>query len=272
MLSKLKMVLRPETEYSMSINMASAMHGVLMELIKPDYAEYLHADSMRPYSQYLSVSGEDMIWTVSALRDDAYENIIKVLLSDELDEIHLKRHDLKLMIASKEMTQMSEKDLSASFYREDSSRFIKIRFMSPTAFKQSGRYTFYPDLSCIYGSLMRRMDLVSDKNRMYDDDLLEELTRQSEIMRYDLRSVNYHLEGVKIPAFTGWIMIKVHGAQSLVNYVNMLMRFGEFSGTGIKTSLGMGAMKILKKQEKVNESKSGDNNSPQSKYKGDGKK
>ena len=225
MLSKLKMVLRPETEYSMSINMASAMHGVLMELIKPDYAEYLHADSMRPYSQYLSVSGEDMIWTVSALRDDAYENIIKVLLSDELDEIHLKRHDLKLMIASKEMTQMSEKDLSASFYREDSSRFIKIRFMSPTAFKQSGRYTFYPDLSCIYGSLMRRMDLVSDKNRMYDDDLLEELTRQSEIMRYDLRSVNYHLEGVKIPAFTGWIMIKVHGAQSLVNYVNMLMRF-----------------------------------------------
>ena len=32
------------------------------------------------------------------------------------------------------------------------------------------------------------------------------------------------------------------------------------------------AMKILKKQEKVNESKSGDNNSPQSKYKGDGKK
>ena len=272
MLSKLKMVLRSETDHSMSINMASAMHGVLMELIKPDYAEYLHTESMRPYSQYLSISGEDMIWTVSALSDDAYENIIKILLADELDGIYLKRHDMKLKITSRELTQLPEKDLSASFYREDSSRFIKIRFASPTAFKQSGRYTFYPDLSCIYGSLMRRMDLVSDKNRMYDDDLLEELARQSEIIRYDLRSVNYHLEGVKIPAFTGWITIKVRGAQSLVNYVNMLMRFGEFSGTGIKTSLGMGALKILKKQEKVSENVSEDNNSPQSKYKGDGKK
>ena len=249
MLSKLKMTLRSEKENSMSVNMASAMHGALMELIETEYAEYLHTESMRPYSQYLSIENGEMVWTVSSLDDEAYEKIIKVLMDEELEDIYIRKHDMKLKIGSKELTQLSSKDLSSSFYREDSSRFIKLRFVSPTAFKQKGRYTFYPDISCIYGSLMRRMDLTDARNGMFDEDLLDELTSRSEIIRYDLKSVNYHLEGVKIPSFVGWITIKVNGAQSLVNYVNMLMKFGEFSGAGIKTSLGMGALKILKKQD-----------------------
>lgn len=250
MLSKIKIILKPEEPVNMSINMSSVMHGVLMELIGQETAEKLHTESLRPYSQYLEIADDQMIWYVCSLNEFAHEKIIKVLLDESIKAIYLKKHKVKFDIVSKELKNLPVKELSAGFYRENSDRYVKLRFLTPTAFKQSGKYTFYPDLSCIYGSLMRRMDFVSLRSGMYDDDLLEELTRRSEIVGYNLRTVNYHLEGVRIPAFIGWITIKVTGAQSLINYVNMLMRFGEFSGVGIKTSLGMGALKIMEGSKK----------------------
>ena len=41
------------------------------------------------------------------------------------------------------------------------------------------------------------------------------------------------------------ITIKLHGTDTMANFVNMLFEFGEYSGVGIKTSLGMGYMKII---------------------------
>ena len=38
----------------------------------------------------------------------------------------------------------------------------------------------------------------------------------------------------------------MHGTSTMVNFANMLFRFGTYSGIGIKTSLGMGSFKILK--------------------------
>lgn len=35
----------------------------------------------------------------------------------------------------------------------------------------------------------------------------------------------------------------------MANFVNMLFEFGEYSGVGIKTSLGMGYMKIINEGE-----------------------
>lgn len=252
MLSKIKITLRPERPVNMSVNMSSVMHGVLMELVGRETAEYLHTESLRPYSQHLEIADDEMIWNVCSLTEFAYEKIVKVLMDEGLKEIYLKKHDVKFNIISRELTELPVKELSAGFYRENSDRYVKLRFLTPTAFKQNGKYTFYPDLSCIYGSLMRRMDFVSLRNGMYDEDLLEELTKRSDIVSYNLRTVKYHLEGVRIPAFIGWITIKITGAQSLINYVNMLMKFGEFSGLGIKTSLGMGAVKIIEASDKKN--------------------
>jgi len=65
------------------------------------------------------------------------------------------------------------------------------------------------------------------------------------VIRYDLKSVSFSLEGVKIPSFIGKITIKLHGTDTMANFVNMLFEFGEYSGVGIKTSLGMGYMKII---------------------------
>ena len=76
-------------------------------------------------------------------------------------------------------------------------------------------------------------------------DTLEQICEHAQVIRYDLKSVSFSLEGVKIPSFIGKITIKLHGTDTMANFVNMLFEFGEYSGVGIKTSLGMGYMKII---------------------------
>ena len=103
---------------------------------------------------------------------------------------------------------------------------------------------FYPDIHCIFQSLMAKYDAAVKENQMLDDEALEQLCQNAKIIRYDLKSVNFALEGVKIPSFIGKITIKMRGTQTMANFANLLIKFGTFSGVGIKTSLGMGSYKI----------------------------
>ena len=72
------------------------------------------------------------------------------------------------------------------FYESDSSPYIQLHFMTPTAFKQKGRYLFYPDIRCIFQSLMNKYDSAVRDEIMADEDTLEQLYESSQIIRYDL--------------------------------------------------------------------------------------
>ncbi len=78
-----------------------------------------------------------------------------------------------------------------------------------------------------------------------DETLMNAIFTDCEICEYKLRSTRFFVEKTKIPAFIGRVTIKIRGTQDFTRLVNMLLRFGEFSGTGIKTSMGMGAYKII---------------------------
>ncbi|MDE7307747.1 MAG: CRISPR system precrRNA processing endoribonuclease RAMP protein Cas6, partial [Lachnospiraceae bacterium] len=72
----------------------------------------------------------------------------------------------------------------------------------------------------------------------------------SEIVQYQLKSIFYCIGKNKIPAFIGQITVKVNGPQLMVNFANLLFRFGEYSGIGIKTAMGMGNIKLLERDKK----------------------
>ena len=57
----------------------------------------------------------------------------------------------------------------------------------------------------------------------------------------------FGVEGVKIPAYQGSLSLKLLGPQQVVNLVHMLLRFGMYSGVGIKTAMGMGAFQIAER-------------------------
>ena len=138
------------------------------------------------------------------------------------------------------------------FYSGDAGRCFTIEFNTPTAFKKEGRYSFYPELFNIYHSLMMRFDSVSTRGGMYSEDTLEQLTNSTEIVDYNLRSLRFGLEGVRIPSFLGKIRIRIHGSQTMINFANLLFHFGNYSGIGIKTALGMGSVRITEQRRKEN--------------------
>lgn len=223
--------------------MSSLFHGVLMENIPSEYADYVHYSQLHPYTQHLEINKECTKWVVTCLNDQAREYIIEQGI-DNLNEFDLKRQNIHVRIIDRMESTLSEQELTHQFYNEQASNLVRIRFVTPTAFKQAGRYLFLPDIRCIYQSLMNKYDASAESNVMMDEEVLDQLTEDTFMTGYRLQSVSFQLEGVRIPAFIGEVRWKIKGPQTMVNYANMLLKFGTFSGVGIKTSLGMGAVEI----------------------------
>lgn len=254
MLACLRMKLKCHEE--LSYQMSSLFQGALMELLPTEYAEYLHISKLHPYAQHLEVREGTWYWVVNCLEKEAYDVIILQTLMLR-ESVTIRKGNLTVILEEKFLEQQSHKKLAESFYEETSDRYIQLHFVTPTAFKSHGKYLFYPDIRCIYQSLMCKYDAVTKEESLIDEEALEELAGCAEIIRYDLKSVPFHLEGVKIPAFIGKITLKLGGTQTMVNFANMLFRFGEFSGVGIKTGMGMGTYKIIEKEKgKIRDGKS----------------
>lgn len=245
MLTRLE--LRLESKEELANQMAPFFHGALMEKLPEEYAWELHQSKLHPYAQHLEMRDRQWYWVVTCLEERAAEWIIGAL--KDLETVEIRKKKMVVGVADRKLYRLSHQELMEAFYREEASRYLQVRFLTPTAFKQQGRYLFYPDLRCVYQSLMNKFDLSTQEETMADEDTLEQLREYSEIVRYRLQSASFPLEGVKIPSFLGTITVKVKGSQTMANFARALFRFGGFSGVGIKTALGMGAIQLLEKGE-----------------------
>ena len=234
-------------------NKTSSFHGALMEIIDEDYAEFLHEQGLKPYSQHLQVEDDKVTWHINALSAEAYRKIIEPVLDKNFIEFRLEHDDRTIRILDKKLQSCSLDELFQDFYANDAANIFRIVFLTPTAFKKDGKYSFYPEIYNIYQSLMRRFDEVSDRGNMFSQNTLEQLTESTEVVGYSLRSVKFSLEKVRIPAFVGSITLKIHGAQTMCNFARLLFEFGNYSGIGIKTAIGMGSVNITERRRTDND-------------------
>ncbi len=242
MLARLDMKL--ECTETLSYQMSSLFHGAIMEMISKEYAEYLHHSQLHPFTQHLERRGKEWHWIVCCMDETAIQYMMKEALL-QLEVIEIKKRGLQITIAEKDYSIIEQKKLLEDFYEKQSGRYIELHFVTPTAFRQRGRYLFYPDIRCIYQSLMNKYDAVTEEESMLDEEALEQLCENTEIVRYDLKSVCFYMEGVKIPSFIGKITMKLTGTQTMADFADLLLRFGTYSGVGIKAALGMGAYRII---------------------------
>lgn len=245
MLARLEMKLKCEEE--LNYQMSSLFHGVLMELLPKEYADYLHLSQLHPYTQHLEYKEKNWYWVVCCLNKETTKTIIQDTLWNT-EKIEIKKRDMEIFIGQKKYDEVSYRELMEEFYEKDANRYIQLHFISPTAFKQQGKYVFYPDLRCIFQSLMNKYDVAVQEETMLDRDTLEQLCDAVQVIRYDLKSTSFPMEGIKIPAFIGKITIKMNGTQTMANFANMLFRFGEYAGVGIKTAIGMGYIKMTEER------------------------
>ena len=248
MLARLQLVLQEEnTEDKLNFRKSSALQGAMFEHIDSDYASFLHQQNMHPYSQYFCFEGEQPTWVISTTSDKAYEHMVLPLLSSSFQEFELSHpQNSKIHIINKEVVSSSKEALLSRFRDEEAPKQIQIQFLTPTAFKQRGMYVILPDLRLLYQSLMMRFEASDSKVVMFDEETLEQLVEYSYISFHRLRSVSFPLQGKSIPGFVGQLTIRFKGPETLARYARMLFEFGEYSGVGIKTGMGMGAIKILK--------------------------
>ncbi|MDR3258872.1 MAG: CRISPR system precrRNA processing endoribonuclease RAMP protein Cas6 [Fusobacteriaceae bacterium] len=247
MLSSLIIRLKPENDLPFSINYGSLFHGIIMENIDENYANILHDSGLKPYTQHIERDKDAFVWIINALNKEANEKILNIFYNHKIKKFYLRDKDKKLIVENMERIEITYDSLVETTYFSENSRMFQINFTTPTAFKSDGEYIFYPDIRLIYQSLMNKFNTFSEENSMDSEETLEHLKSYTKIYKYNLRSTFFYLEGVKIPSFTGYIQIKINGPKELVNLSHLLFKFGEFSGIGIKTAIGMGNIKYSNK-------------------------
>lgn len=237
MFSKLKIKLdidRKEIGY----NSGSLFQGFLMEKIETEYASALHNFKTNPYSQYINRTKDGTYWNISATNREAYEKIIIKVL--ELDEVIIEDKDLKIKILDKSLNTIKREDfIEKNLFENIDSKEIDFDFLTPTAFKKNNRYAIVPDPALIFQNLIRKFDS-SGEEEIFSYDLLNEINNSVYISRYNLRSRLFYLEKTKIPGFMGSLTMRVETNKEILNILRLLNNFSEFSGTGIKSSMGMG--------------------------------
>lgn len=244
MLAELRLEIECEEIPQFHYSKASLLQGVLMQNIKAEYAGLLHEQGPKPYSQCVRYEGGQNIWYIRTLSKEAYNQILEPLLKDEFSEFYLEHNEAKVYIKKKQLVQVPMSQMISDFYGEDAKRLFTISFLTPTAFKKDGRYHFFPDIYNIYQSLMQKYDAVSRNESMMDMETLEQMTQFTQIVSYNLRSTSFSLEGIRIPAYMGNIVIRINGSQTMANFARLLLQFGNYSGVGIKTAIGMGMIRV----------------------------
>ena len=242
--TSLKIQLKGEEGHRHGSYMASLMQGVLMERIDPAYAEYLHRTGAHPYSQNIQIKEDRIYWNINALSDEAEQYIVHPILKGGDEAILLTHRQETLQIIDKKVDSISYDELVQKYYLGSNSRNLTLQFLTPTSFKQGGRYCIFPTSRLIFQSLMQRYDAGAEESSIFSEELVEEFEQYAEITDYKLRSVRFSMEGVKIPSFIGECKIRIKGPQQMVNVAHMLAQFGRYSGVGIKTGLGMGALDV----------------------------
>jgi CRISPR-associated endoribonuclease Cas6 len=215
--------------------------GLLMEYIDTNVAEALHQGGTNPYSMGVLVSDDNISWHLKTTGE--YRNkLISPFMDKATDNLYIKALGKNLKIIEKQEKEV-DIDFGKLFYSDENMEKFTIRFLTPTAFKQAGKYVFTPNLRLILGSLARKYDAIIDKNDGdVEEDLLDSLTNASYITSYRLSTTYTKMERVNIPGMTGSLTFKVRGTNTLKNYINMLLEFGSYFGVGIKNSMGMGMM------------------------------
>ena len=246
MLNRLTIEFTLDKEQKIDYNIGSVLQGIMMTFLDRDYGEILHKQSLRPYSQYFEIKNGKYYWVINTLTKEAKQKIIDKILISDRKELDLIYRQSKLNIEKLEL----QNDNTSKY---NGKREITINFKTPTSFKRtSGGYEIFPNIKHIFNSLINKYEKF-ESNRLDDsitdlinnkDELLEKIIQNVEITGYDLKTAKFGVKGNYVPGFMGKVYLKVKGSQDFKNIVIRLLKFGEYSGVGLKATMGMGAIQI----------------------------
>lgn len=217
---------------------AYRLYGWLMSQISSEFGDQMHLQGEHPiaHSLYFSQEKRASFWTINLLNDVARQVISPVLESAK----DIPLHELTLSVSEiRTFPAISAEELICSG-RSGSENRAKLTFLSPCAFKQSGRYAIFPQENLLLQSLIAHWNVAFPEYALTDPDALRALQQGLHIVDYNLHTARYLLKETRIPSFLGNVTIEAHLAPPLLELWNALLSFSPYCGVGIKTTLGMG--------------------------------
>ncbi|MBS5869088.1 MAG: CRISPR system precrRNA processing endoribonuclease RAMP protein Cas6 [Fusobacterium periodonticum] len=239
MLAQINMELESK---ELNINMASLFHGYLMENIDSAYAEYFHYNTTNPFTSciFKDTKEDKFFWRVTTFSQKAYDMLMSYFSKGIPEKIYLKNKDLEINVKSFSIQKKSYEDL----FLEATER-KRIKLMSPTSFKSDGITHIFPNISTLISGVIAKINQHSETAELEDKKIVSELLEKVYIKDYNLRTKIFHLESIKIKGFIGTMDLAIKGEdRTLANILNFLILMSEYTGLGIKTSLGMGGVKV----------------------------
>ena len=225
----------------LSTNMGSLFHGYLMENINSAYADYFHYNTTNPFTSciFKDIKTDKFFWRVTTYNQKAYD-MLMTYFSNIPEAIYLKNRDLEINIKSFSIQKKSCEDL----FLECTER-KRIRLITPTSFKSNGITHIFPNISTLISGVITKINQHSETAELGDKKIIDELLEKVYIKDYNLRTKVFYLENIKIKGFIGTMDLAIKGEETtLANILNFLILMSEYTGLGIKTSLGMGGVKI----------------------------
>lgn len=242
----MEIVLRlPENE-KVHRAMGSILQGALMEIIGVETAKKLHSEGFRPYSQfvYFDKNRNIPIWRVNALNDWACEKILAPLSYQR--QIFLRHKNYRVnFLECKIISEESYTDMTERFMSDYApiSKGVDIDFITTASFRRDERYVVFPEIYLIVQSLLNRWNNFSTTFTVEGEDLPHVLADFFTVKEYNFYSQVFLLEHQKVAGFCGRMSANLNGDITANKLLGLLFEYANYSGIGIKTALGMGAVK-----------------------------
>lgn len=166
MITCYRFTLTPDHPCQPAVEWAYRLYAALLEQAPTDFAEWVHADSVSPVSQFLEV-GETLRWHVTLLGRPAEEALGPVL--DTLVPLRLRKGDALLTptLDGKETVR----DIDALFQQAaGANRRHELHFVTPTAFKSRGTYLILPSMRLILQSSIKKWNSCFPDCQIEDED------------------------------------------------------------------------------------------------------
>lgn len=225
---------------NLNSNMGSIFHGYLMENINTEYADYFHSVSINPFTSciYKDDKTGKFYWRITMLNEMSYNMLMSTFKEGIPKSIYLSNKEMEVNIKS---FTLSKKNIEEIF--SDDRNTTSVKFITPTSFKSNGVNHIYPNITTLLQGIINKINTYFDDIELSDEKVINKLLENVYIRDYNLRTQFFYLEKIKIKGFVGRINIGLAVKdEALEKLLSIIIKLSEYTGFGIKTSLGMGAV------------------------------
>jgi CRISPR-associated endoribonuclease Cas6 len=230
-----------------SVSMADELHA--SDSVKPFTISPLQGKFQRASKNLKIIGGHEYSIRLTFLKEDVFAHFMDAALRAASQPLRLESaifHIDHVVLHHGDSPFCRHQSYEELFTESASERKVRLQFLSPTAFRSGGkRNVLFPEASLAFGSYLSRWQHFSPvKVSEPTAEFLESII----VARYKLNTHILHFNSYQETGFEGECTFELpaDSDEDSVKTINALADFAFYSGTGAKTTMGMGQTRRIR--------------------------